>query len=75
MKAAQGMKWCTGPCGRELPIEAYRRGPRGISGPCPMCERFRQRRGWKKRAANRAYRAAQVRRALASRARRRAVAA
>src|SRR5262245_26292014 len=58
-KAAEAaMKWCPGPCGRELPEECFYRNGRGyLGGACKACCRVRAkfefRRNGKKRAARR----------------------
>lgn len=39
------MKWCSGLCGRELPLSAFHRG----HGACKGCHRVRARESFRKR--------------------------
>lgn len=46
------MKWCTGTCGRELPLEAFDLDPRvrdGRTSRCRVCRRFKHRHARRRR--------------------------
>lgn len=36
-------RWCAGPCGRELPAEAFRSNRGTVRTECRQCERFKDR--------------------------------
>lgn len=49
-------RWCNGPCGRELPIEAFPRNGEGYrEHRCVTCKRFRMRQRYRSYASLRRY--------------------
>lgn len=42
MSGAGALKWCNGPCGRELPVDAFYRLPRQLSAYCKRCDNVRR---------------------------------
>jgi hypothetical protein len=45
-----GLKWCNGPCGRELPVSQFYVGGRGSPNPvCKGCHRVAARRRYRRR--------------------------
>lgn len=45
----QVLHWCIGPCGRELPVEAFPRNNRGEHWwRCAMCRRFMKRERYRR---------------------------
>jgi uncharacterized ParB-like nuclease family protein len=50
------MKWCSGLCGRQLPLDAFYKSASGHYGACKGCHRVRARESFRKRYSRSTFR-------------------